>query len=115
MLQSLFRTGRNHSKRRKHVKLPSTLIFQEMEYRDIEIHPFVVGALSEWVVRNDVLMRRLCAPSYVALFRKFCVSDSIRWSRDIYIEHMTGHHQYGNEASSAELVEVLEEQQYGLL
>ncbi|GIY82495.1 hypothetical protein CEXT_352181 [Caerostris extrusa] len=39
-------------------------------------------------------MRKFCSKSYLNLFRKLCVSDTIKWSRDIYIEHLTGHRQF---------------------
>ncbi|GIX97059.1 uncharacterized protein CEXT_488631 [Caerostris extrusa] len=56
--------------------------------------PFVVGALGTWNPPNDAFMRKFCSKSYLNLFRKLCVSDTIKWSRDIYIEHLTGHRQF---------------------
>ncbi|GBM21198.1 hypothetical protein AVEN_194336-1 [Araneus ventricosus] len=29
--------------------------------------------------------------SYLKKMSKLCVSDNIRWARDIYVEHVTGH------------------------
>ncbi|GIY77568.1 retrovirus-related Pol polyprotein from type-1 retrotransposable element R2 [Caerostris extrusa] len=55
------------------------------------IIPFVVGALGTWNPPNDAFMRKFCSKSYLNPFRKLCVSDTIKWSRDIYIEHLTGH------------------------
>ncbi|GIY12441.1 uncharacterized protein CEXT_179181 [Caerostris extrusa] len=49
--------------------------------------PFVVDALGSWYPPNDSFLRKFCAKSYINLFRKLCVSDTIKWSRDIYIEH----------------------------
>ncbi|GIY44230.1 uncharacterized protein CDAR_27071 [Caerostris darwini] len=62
--------------------------------------PFVVGALGSWYPPNDVFLRKFCAKSYLNLFRKLCVSDTIRWSRDIYIEHLTGHRQFSEDETT---------------
>ncbi|GFU79296.1 hypothetical protein TNCV_2138191 [Trichonephila clavipes] len=40
--------------------------------------------------------------SYLRLLRKLCVSDCIRWSRDIYIQHLTGVQQYSTDASDVQ-------------
>ncbi|GIY24075.1 retrovirus-related Pol polyprotein from type-2 retrotransposable element R2DM [Caerostris darwini] len=58
------------------------------------IVPFIVGALGSWCPWNDKFLKKVCSNSYVSLFRKLCVSDTIKWSRDIYTEHITGHRQY---------------------
>ncbi|GIX97743.1 retrovirus-related Pol polyprotein from type-1 retrotransposable element R2 [Caerostris darwini] len=58
------------------------------------IVPFIVGALGSWCPWNDKLLKNFCTNSYIAVFRKLCVSDTIKWSRDIYTEHITGHRQY---------------------
>ncbi|KFM83431.1 hypothetical protein X975_03184, partial [Stegodyphus mimosarum] len=34
-------------------------------------------------------MRRLCSDKYTKVLRKLVVSDTIRASRDIYVEHLT--------------------------
>ncbi|GIY29992.1 retrovirus-related Pol polyprotein from type-1 retrotransposable element R2 [Caerostris extrusa] len=56
--------------------------------------PFIVGSLGSWYPLNDVFLRKFCSKSYINLFKKLCVSDTIKWSRDIYIEHLTGYRQY---------------------
>ncbi|GIY30012.1 retrovirus-related Pol polyprotein from type-1 retrotransposable element R2 [Caerostris extrusa] len=58
------------------------------------IVPILVGALGSWDPQNDSFLRRFMSRSYLNTFRKLCVSDSIKWSRDIYIEFLTGHKQY---------------------
>ncbi|GIY85226.1 retrovirus-related Pol polyprotein from type-1 retrotransposable element R2 [Caerostris extrusa] len=63
--------------------------------------PFLVGALGSWYPWNDKFLKRFCAKSYLALFRKLCVSNNIKWARDIYIEHITGHRQYLVDDASA--------------
>ncbi|GIX68887.1 uncharacterized protein CDAR_187421, partial [Caerostris darwini] len=52
--------------------------------------PFIVGALGSWCPWNDKFLKQFCSGSYINLFRKLCVSDSIKWYRDIYIEHLNG-------------------------
>ncbi|KAF8797270.1 hypothetical protein HNY73_001555 [Argiope bruennichi] len=59
--------------------------------------------LEHFIPNNDRLMKKFCSRSYLNLFRKLCVSYTIRWSRDIYIEHITGHRQYDLAAVNAEL------------
>ncbi|KYN00856.1 hypothetical protein ALC62_08348, partial [Cyphomyrmex costatus] len=56
---------------------------------------FVVGALSSWNPRNEAVFKllRVGAP-YAAMMRRLIVSDTICWSRDIYVEHVSGIRQY---------------------
>ena len=59
-------------------------------YSTVEVDAIVVGSLGSWDPANDRIMKRLCSKKYLALFRKLCVSDVVRASRDIYVEHITG-------------------------
>lgn len=52
--------------------------------------PFVVGSLGSWDPSNDALVKRICSRYYGKLMRKLCVSETIGFSRDIYVEHITG-------------------------
>jgi len=63
-------------------------------YADVQIQPIVVGALGSWDPANDPFLRKLCSRNYARMLRQLCVSSTIRWSRDIYIEHLTGKRQY---------------------
>lgn len=63
-------------------------------YRKVEVVPFIVGALGSWYPGNDAFMGKLCSRKYAAMMRKLCVTDAIRWSRDIYIQHITNKQQY---------------------
>ncbi|GFV08514.1 retrovirus-related Pol polyprotein from type-2 retrotransposable element R2DM [Trichonephila clavipes] len=55
----------------------------------------VVGSLGSWDPANDTVLLRLgISRKYAMLMRKLICSDTIRWSRDIYIEHLTGKRQY---------------------
>ncbi|GIY31148.1 retrovirus-related Pol polyprotein from type-2 retrotransposable element R2DM [Caerostris darwini] len=58
------------------------------------IVPILVGALGSWCPWNDRICCKKLSRIYLAKFRKLCVSDCIKWSRDIYTEHITGHRQY---------------------
>ncbi|XP_043377449.1 uncharacterized protein T26G10.4-like [Chelonia mydas] len=61
----------------------------------VQIHAVVVGALSAWDPHNEPVLRTCgVGRRYARLMRQLMVSDTIRWSRDIYTEHITGHHQY---------------------
>jgi hypothetical protein len=56
---------------------------------------FIVGALGGWDPANERIINQLkLGHSYCRLMRKLMVSDAIRWSRDIYIEHLSGVRQY---------------------
>ncbi|GBN17597.1 Retrovirus-related Pol polyprotein from type-2 retrotransposable element R2DM, partial [Araneus ventricosus] len=70
---------------------------------NVQIVPFVVGALGTWDPRNEAFLRVFCSRSYIKLMSKLCCSDVLRWSRvseknrwsrDIYIEHLSGVRQY---------------------
>ena len=56
---------------------------------------FIVGALGGWDPANEVVIRHLkLGYHYCKLMRRLMVSHAIRWSRDIYIEHITGARRY---------------------
>ncbi|XP_046662967.1 uncharacterized protein LOC124355856 [Homalodisca vitripennis] len=61
----------------------------------VTVDAFVVGSLGAWDKANWGTLARLgVSRQYsVALSRK-CVSTAIRWSRDIYVQHVTGVRQY---------------------
>ncbi|GFT76709.1 retrovirus-related Pol polyprotein from type-1 retrotransposable element R2 [Trichonephila clavipes] len=42
--------------------------------------------------------KKLATNRYLKVLRQLCVSDCIRWSRDIYIQHLTGAKQYSTDA-----------------
>ncbi|GIY22739.1 retrovirus-related Pol polyprotein from type-1 retrotransposable element R2 [Caerostris darwini] len=60
----------------------------------LQIVAILVGALGSWDPQNDTFLRRFMSRSYLNTFRRLCVSDSIKWFRDIYVEFLTGHKQY---------------------
>jgi hypothetical protein len=63
---------------------------------DVVVDAFIVGALGGWDVSNERIISRLKLGShYCRLMRRLMCSDAIRWSRDIYVEHLTGSRQYG--------------------
>ncbi|XP_039309675.1 uncharacterized protein LOC120358701 [Solenopsis invicta] len=67
---------------------------QRRGYR-VVVTAFVVGALGSWDPRNEAVLRLLrIGTPYASLMRRLMVSDTIRWSRDIYVEHVSGTRQY---------------------
>jgi len=67
---------------------------QRRGYR-VVVTAFVVGALGSWDPRNEAVLRLLrVGNQYAAMMRRLIVSDTIRWSRDIYVEHVSGIRQY---------------------
>ncbi|XP_011697324.1 PREDICTED: uncharacterized protein LOC105455589 [Wasmannia auropunctata] len=67
---------------------------QRRGYR-VVVTAFVVGALGSWDPRNEAVLRLLrIGNQYASMMRRLVVSDAIRWSRDIYVEHVSGIRQY---------------------
>ena len=67
---------------------------QRQGYR-VVVTAFVIGALGSWDPRNEAVLSLLrVGPQYAAMMRRLVVSDTIRWSRDIYVEHVSGIRQY---------------------
>ena len=60
------------------------------KFTNVSVEALVVGSLGSWDKGNDMLMKMMCSRSYLSIFKKLCVSDVIRYSRDIYVEHITG-------------------------
>ncbi|CAJ0573664.1 unnamed protein product, partial [Mesorhabditis spiculigera] len=62
---------------------------------DTFLGAWMVGPLGGWDAANNDIQRRLkISVKYGQLMRLLMVADSIRWSRDIYVEHVTGQRQY---------------------
>ena len=61
----------------------------------VDLDAIVVGSLGGWDPANEATLRMLrISRWYLRLMRKLIVSDTIRWSRDIYVEHITGKRMY---------------------
>ena len=59
------------------------------------VDALVLGPLVTWVRSNDATLRQLrVRRAYARLMRRLMVSDTLKWSRDVYIEHITGSRQY---------------------
>ncbi|GFQ91951.1 retrovirus-related Pol polyprotein from type-1 retrotransposable element R2 [Trichonephila clavata] len=74
---------------------PLLKFFQANGWSKVHIVPIILGSLGAWDPINDGFLKKVATKSYLSLLRKLCVSDCIRWSRDIYIHHITGVQQYG--------------------
>jgi hypothetical protein len=69
-------------------------ILEGQGYKTI-LDAVVVGALGSWDPANDPVLGHLGIPKrFREAVKRRCVSDVIRWSRDIYVEHVSGHRQY---------------------
>ncbi|GFQ72042.1 retrovirus-related Pol polyprotein from type-1 retrotransposable element R2 [Trichonephila clavata] len=84
--------------------------FHKIGRKKISIIPIVVGSLGAWDPENDSFLRKVATKSYLNVLRKLCVSDCIRWSRDIYIQHLTGVQQYGKNTIVPPQIAGIEEQ-----
>jgi hypothetical protein len=62
---------------------------------DVYLNAFIVGALGGWDPDNESVIRQLrISKSYAKMMKKLIVSDTIRWSRDLYVEFVSGKRQY---------------------
>jgi hypothetical protein len=59
-------------------------------FAEVTVDAIVLGSSGSWDPENDKVMRTMCPKKYLKLFKKLCVSDIIRYSRDIYVEHIAG-------------------------
>lgn len=82
------------ARERKHTKYAPLIPILLQTYTSVTIEAVVVGSLGSWDPANDRFIGRLCSRSYAKKMKMLCVSDVIRWSRDIYEEHLTGERQY---------------------
>jgi hypothetical protein len=62
----------------------------------VAVEAFLVGALGAWYPKNERILGMLRVnPVYATWMRRLMVSDTIRWSRDAYVEHVSGVRQFG--------------------
>ncbi|GFU16776.1 hypothetical protein NPIL_109371 [Nephila pilipes] len=62
---------------------------------DAHVDAIVVGSLGSWYPSNDAALAQMgVSRKYAKLMRKLICSDTIRWSRNIYIQHLTDKKQY---------------------
>ncbi|XP_043661747.1 uncharacterized protein LOC122625746 [Drosophila teissieri] len=61
----------------------------------VKLEAFIVGALGSWDPKNERVLKTLgVSRFYAGLMRRLMVADTIRWSRDIYVEHVSGIRQF---------------------
>ncbi|XP_054727618.1 uncharacterized protein T26G10.4-like [Anastrepha obliqua] len=73
---------------------PLAVALQSRGY-NVEVEAILVGALGTWDPRNEPVLRRLRVNQrYASMMRRLIVSDTIHWSRDMYVEHVSGVRQY---------------------
>ncbi|KAG8200909.1 hypothetical protein JTE90_020549 [Oedothorax gibbosus] len=59
------------------------------------VEAFVVGSLGRWDADNERVLRALdISPKYAKLMRKIMCTSCIKWSRDIYVKHLTDTRQF---------------------
>ena len=83
------------ARREKRAKYDHMKRHFEEEGFEVFLEGFAVGPLGGWDPANEHTMNRLgISCKYSGLMRKLMCSDAIKWSRDIYVEHVTGVRQY---------------------
>ncbi|XP_033222740.1 uncharacterized protein LOC117176596 [Belonocnema kinseyi] len=86
-----FRVAREH-KLQKYQPIANSL--QEKGYK-VYLQAFILGTLGTWDRDKRAVIKHLrIGKRYAGLMMKLMVSDTIRWSRDIYVEHVSGQRQY---------------------
>ncbi|UYV84291.1 hypothetical protein LAZ67_X001763 [Cordylochernes scorpioides] len=61
----------------------------------VNLEAFLVGSLGGWDNKNERVLRMLeVSPRYAKLMRQLMFTYEIKWSRDIYVEHISGKRQY---------------------
>jgi hypothetical protein len=75
-------------KRTKYEELRLEMAAQHVA--EVAVVPFIIGSLGAWDPDNNSFLRLICSRSYGKLLQKLCVSETIKFTRDIYIEHITG-------------------------
>jgi hypothetical protein len=86
--------SRLQDKRSKRNVLPLAEHYNRQGY-NVFLHAFIFGALGGWDPASERIINHLkLGHTYCLLMRKLMVSDAIQWSRNIYIEHLSGVRQY---------------------
>ncbi|KAG8239341.1 hypothetical protein J437_LFUL019121 [Ladona fulva] len=89
------REALDEARRRKEVKYAALAKHFEDQGFHSSGEAIVIGSLGTWDPRNDVVLRGLGISRRIAeSMKRLVVSHSIRWSRDIYVEYVSGHRQY---------------------
>ncbi|KAG8225613.1 hypothetical protein J437_LFUL004184 [Ladona fulva] len=61
----------------------------------MSVDAIAMGSLGAWDPENDKVLQSLgILKRYCEVMKRLMVSDSIRWSRDINVEHIMVHRQY---------------------
>lgn len=83
------------ARREKQQKYQTIVEYFQQQGFDTSLDAFVVGSLGGWDPANEITLQRIgIGRNYAKLMKRLMCTDVIRWSRDIYIEHITGHRQY---------------------
>jgi len=58
--------------------------------RSATMDAFIIGALGAWDPDNEQILKLVTSTFDRTLFRRLCVSNCIKWSRDIFQKHVEG-------------------------
>uniref|UniRef100_A0A7E4ZQ48 Restriction endonuclease n=1 Tax=Panagrellus redivivus TaxID=6233 RepID=A0A7E4ZQ48_PANRE len=88
--ESSYSAFEDSRQRKKEMYVDIERILKEKGYKTFN-DASIVCSLGSFDPANEACIRRLrVTPRYAALMKKLMVSDVIKWSRDIYVEHVTG-------------------------
>ncbi|GFU29421.1 retrovirus-related Pol polyprotein from type-1 retrotransposable element R2 [Nephila pilipes] len=83
----VFEEARNRKISKYH---PLLAHFHLASYSNVEIIIKLVDALGSWDRNNEKFLRKICMDFYLNVLRTLYISDTIRWSQDINIQHLIG-------------------------
>ena len=58
--------------------------------RSVTVDAFIIGSLGAWDPDNEDILKLFTSKFDKTQFKNLCVSNCIKWSRDIYYEHTHG-------------------------
>jgi hypothetical protein len=65
-------------------------VLRRGQVRSVTVDAFIVGSLGAWDPDNEEILKLFTSKFDRTLFKRLCVSNCIKWSRDIYQEHVEG-------------------------
>jgi len=65
-------------------------VLKKGRIRSVTVDVFIIGSLGAWDPDNEEIRKLFTSKFERTLFKRRCVSNCIKWSRDIFQEHVEG-------------------------
>lgn len=82
----------NKAHKDKCEKYKPLLDYFKNKYKSVTIDAIIAGSLGSWDPKNDRVLIRFCTKKYLNLMKRLTISEVIRSSRDMYIQHVDPNH-----------------------